>query len=175
MSNGTIVADGGQGPERVRDDLAPTLVLVRTHLYLCVPKINLGKDGWWSVELPRPSSAAYQFSLHGGWGGERQISAQPVGIKSVNPKGFWYAAFELADFRGNASKLEQVFHERVKALMSCPTRIVESKGIVLLGYRCDYQTQAGWQRLGGLVLRPGLWNPFSWEEARFYITAGREL
>lgn len=150
MSTGVIVADGGQEPERVKDDLAPTLVLVRTHLYLCEPKINIGKDGWWSAELPRPSSAAYQFSLHGGWGGGRQISAQPIGIKGVTPRSFWYAAFELAAFRSNASKLEQVFHERVKALMSSPTRIVESKGIVLLGYRCEYQTEAGWQRLGGV-------------------------
>jgi len=57
---------------------------------------------------------------------------------------------ELADFRDDVSELERLFHERVRALMVCSTRIVESKGIVLLGYTAEYQSEAGWQRLGGI-------------------------
>src|SRR6266511_2898510 len=87
---------------------------------------------------------------------------EPIIVESIDPEGpfgakecsshdrFWYSPMELADFRYDVSELERLSHERVRALMVCSTRIVESKGIVLLGYTAEYQSEAGWQRLGGI-------------------------
>lgn len=57
---------------------------------------------------------------------------------------------ELADFRDDTSALEKVFRQRVSGLLESSTRIAEKKGIVLLSYRAEYQSSAGWQNLGGV-------------------------
>jgi hypothetical protein len=149
MSSGQIPGAGWEEPERL--EASVTVALVRTYCPQFAPKVEFGQQGWWSIELPRPASADYQFTLHGGWGGERQISARRTGAAEQRPRNrFWYSPMELAGFRDDVKKLEELFQERVKALMLYPTRITESRGVILLGYKGEYQTEAGWQRLGGV-------------------------
>jgi hypothetical protein len=137
-------------PERIEDDVSATVELIQTYLSRFEPNVELDQQhGWWTVELPRPAGGEYRFSLHGELGGERQISARLARTtKSRTRTRFWYSPLELADFRDDPSKLERLFHERLKALMVFPTRIVENKGIILLSYSAEYQGEAGWQRLG---------------------------
>jgi hypothetical protein len=139
----------------VKSDLenaaSATVHLIRTYLPHFQLKIESDpKHGWWDLRLPAPDGADYSFSLNGELGGERQISATPLTKTGVHPRRFWYSAMEMADFRNDASKLESLFHERLKGLLQHPTRIVESKGIILLGYKAEYEGERGWQSLGGV-------------------------
>ena len=139
-------------PERFEDDASATVELIRTYLPSFEPRLKLNQQhGGWRFELPCPASAEYQFSLRGELGGERQISARHTRSKESNLRNrFWYSALEMAGFRDDASELERVFNERVKALMLCPTRIVEIKGIMWLSYKGGYQKGAEWKSLGGV-------------------------
>jgi hypothetical protein len=149
-------------PECVEADASKTVALIRTYLPEHRAKVEIKQNGWWTVELPHPASADYQFRLHGEPGGERQISARPIRTTESRPRNrFWSLRMELAGSSDDASKLEEAFLETVKALMSSPTRIVERKGVIWRSYKGAYQTEGGWQRMGSaFYLALGFGIPF---------------
>ena len=150
-------------PEQIEQDASATVRLIKTHVPHFEPKIEPDYQyECWTIKLPCPPSAEYRFNLHGLLLGERQISADLVGPGATrSPKSFWYSPMELADFSRDASKLESIFHERVEALLKHPTRIVENRGVLLLSYNGEYQSEAGWLTLGGVTyLGLGLGIPF---------------
>lgn len=130
------------------EDASATIELLQTFLPHFEPKVEIGKYHWWSIELPCPADADYQFSLAGEPGGERQIHASPIGDAGGASR-FWYCALELADFRDNATALQGEFLEVVRTLVTHPTRITEKKGVFWLSYRAQYQDETGWRRLTG--------------------------
>ncbi len=143
-------------PRYVEEDASATVKLVQTYLSQFEPTVEGDpKHGWWTLRLPFPDSAEYQFSLHGELGGERQISSRLTQSKGSRSR-FWYSAMELADFHNDSSKLEALFHQQVGAVLQYPTRIVEKKGVLWLSYRAEYQVNADWQRLRGGVTYLGL-------------------
>jgi hypothetical protein len=58
---------------------------------------------------------------------------------------------EMPSFRDDFPKLEALFHERLEGLLRYPTRIFEKRGILWLSYWAEYQSDAGWKRLGGVA------------------------
>lgn len=158
MSVGQIFGTPLRDSKWFEEDASVTMKLVQEYLPRFEPKIELDlQHGWWTVALPCPTGAEYQFSLHGELGGERQVSARLTEFRdSYSRHGFWYSALELADFRDDASTLQNIFHELVRALMAYPTRITEKKGVLWLSYRAEYQKKTGWQRLRGGVKYLGL-------------------
>jgi hypothetical protein len=158
VSTTQIPGAGSMNPQSLEDDASGTVRVVQGHLPHFKPAFTLNlQHGWWSFELPYPPEAEYRFSLHGEIGGERQITAQLTQIATSRlGKRFWYSAMELADFRDDSSKLEELFYEQVKSVLHYPTRIVENKGVILLSYRAEYQSDGGWRRLRGGVSYLGL-------------------
>jgi len=145
-----------------KDDAQATMEFVKTFLPGFEPQLEVRTEfGWWLFTLPRPRNADYQFSLHGEIGGERQISAKLLRPQESSAKRFWYLPLEMAGSRDSAAELQKSFHERVKNILSYPTRIIEKRGLFFLSHRAQFQSETGWQRVGGVSrLSLGLGVPF---------------
>ena len=158
MSATETLGPGTANPRGLEDDASATVKVVQTYLPGFEPRLKLDlKYEWWSFELPCPLGADYLFTLAGELGGQRQTEARLArGLKSDSAKRFWYGALEMADFKDDSSKLEDIFHQQVKSLLRYPTRIMESKGVMWLSYRAQFQSEEGWQRLRGGVSYLGL-------------------
>jgi hypothetical protein len=100
-----------------------------------------------SVNLPAAHSADYSFWLH--FSPEFQI-----GAKLVNDPGdrsyFWYLPFELADYKNSAEASEDAFYEILELVLTHETRIIQKDGLILTGFRCEYESNGTWNRVGGL-------------------------
>ncbi len=141
----------------IEDDEVATVDLVRRFLPHFEPRIERGKHDWWSLALPYPTTADYRFSLHGAFGGERQISARRTSIRENSKRRrFWYCSLELADFRNDVIALEAVFRDQIEKLMTSSTQITEKKGLMWISYRAQYESQEGLRRLRGGFSNIGL-------------------
>jgi len=158
MSSKISAVENWPEPAHLEDDASATLALVREHLSDFKPQFEFDlPHHWWSFALPHPSDGEYQFKVHGELGGERQISATPMQCsKHDQRRRFWYSSLEMAGFRNDALALEKSFHERITALLTRQTRIIEKKGIAWLSYRAEFLDQTGWLNLKGGVMYLGL-------------------
>ena len=158
MSSEIRVVESWPEPANLEHDASATVALVREHLSEFSPKLKLDLPRhWWSFALPCPSDAEYQFTVHGGLDGERQIAAHLMQFAQNRRRHrFWYSPLEMAHFRNDASSLEKSFHDRVTSLLTRPTRIMEKKGVVWLSYRAEYLNETGWHNLRGGVTYLGL-------------------
>lgn len=101
---------------------------------------------WARFELEPPESADYAFTLHVADSDEPQISAELLGL-GEHPH-FWYWPFESPDYRSPAEQFEH-FEESLGLLLFCPTRIIQTKRLFMMGFRCEAREDNTWKQIGG--------------------------
>jgi hypothetical protein len=106
------------------------------------------KENTARLDLPTAPGAEYSFTLWFDESGERQISATLIRDQNDHPY-FWYRPFELAEFRNNVEELEATFCDELKVLLTHETRIIQRKGWLFWGFRCEYQEGAEWKEVYG--------------------------
>jgi hypothetical protein len=108
------------------------------------------------IDLPDARNSDYSFTI---WlEPEMQIHAR-LSKDDFNNCGFWYRAFEAAEFR-NPDDLGNAFMEMLKLLLSHETRIIQKHGLLFENFRCEYLSATGWKRvdangyfrLGGFIV-----------------------
>jgi hypothetical protein len=98
------------------------------------------------LDLPTAPGAEYSFTLWFDESGEREISATLTTCLNERPY-FWYRPFELAEFRNNVEQLETKFCDELGILLTHETRVVQRKGWLFWGFRCEYRAEERWQRV----------------------------
>jgi hypothetical protein len=98
------------------------------------------------LDLPPAHGADYFFRLWFSPDGERQIGAKLV-EDSDDASYFWYRPFELAEFRDSNEDLVNTFCEKLEALITHETRIIQRKGWLCWHFRCDYRASENWKCL----------------------------
>jgi hypothetical protein len=123
------------------------------------------------LDLPPAHGADYFFRLWLYPDGERQISARLV-EDSREATYFWYRPFELAEFRGSTEDLISVFREKLEALLTHETRIIQRKGWLSWHFRCEYRASGNWKCLyRHSALRGGFKPPQIRGRRRIYSSA----
>jgi hypothetical protein len=100
------------------------------------------------LDLPSAPGADYFFRLWFYDDGERQIGAHLIQHSSADIY-FWYRPFELAEFRGSQDDLVTEFCEELESLLTHETRIIQRKGWLFWGFRCEYREGAEWKEVYG--------------------------
>ena len=109
------------------------------------PKI--GKENWFSITLPVPQGAEYEYEAHVQTEGERLIAARL--LNQSEDSYFWYLALELPDFHWSASKLSDRFFQILRLIFRHPTRIIQRNGMLFGSFTCQYEEDKLWHRIDG--------------------------
>lgn len=116
-------------------------------------QLNHSRESIARLDLPTASGAEYSFTLWFDESGEREISARLIRHQGDRPY-FWYRPFELAEFRNNVEELEAKFCDELKVLLIHETRIIQRKGWLFWGFRCEYHEGEKWKGVyGHMALR----------------------
>lgn len=110
-------------------------------------RVSLHEESWGTTfTLERLEGTDYTFVLHIIDGSEPQLLALPTGFDERTQ--FWYWPFERADY---ASPEEQFHHfeECVRLVLHYPTRIIQTKGWLLVTFICEAHIANSWRRIGG--------------------------
>jgi hypothetical protein len=115
--------------------------------------VSGSRDATARLDLPTAPGAEYFFTLWFGESGDREISAKLTPGRNERQY-FWYRPFELAEFRNNAEKLETKFCDELEILLTHEARVIQRKGLLFWGFRCEYHEGGEWKRVyGHLALR----------------------
>ncbi|HEV3419603.1 MAG TPA: hypothetical protein VG075_04825 [Candidatus Acidoferrum sp.] len=118
-----------------------------------VEPVSGSRDATARLDLPTAPGAEYSFALWFGESGDREISAVLTPRRNERPY-FWYRPFELAEFGNNVEKLETKFCDELEILLTHETRVIQRKGWLFWGFRCEYHEAEDWKRVyGHLALR----------------------
>jgi hypothetical protein len=113
----------------------------------------LGSAKYRCLETPRysvfhleaPDGADYSFSVWIYDSGEPQITADLLD----NPDGlFWGQFFELLDYPSVESR-NRAFCETLERVVTCRTRITQTKGWLFWDFHCDAGVGSAWFSVGG--------------------------
>jgi len=105
-----------------------------------------GDDSFWVVTFPAAANADYRFCAYIYEDGEAGISAVRAGAK--DNEYFWSVTFESPDF-DSIEEIGQYLVDTVSRLLSHDTRIVQSVGLINVGFDCAYSDNDGWHSVGG--------------------------
>lgn len=111
-----------------------------------IEKRPLEDGGYWLVTFPSSPGADYRFQAYVYEDGEASISAIRSG--GNDDEYFWRVAFESPDF-DSTEEIGQHLLDIVSRLLNHDTRIVQSNGLIKIGFECAYSDNAGWHSVGG--------------------------
>ncbi len=94
--------------------------------------------------LDAPPGADYAFCVWVYDDGEPQLSAQLLEVQENHR--FWWMPFEALDWR-NPTARERAFFEALDAILNHPTRVIESRSLLLWSFSCDYHADGLWKPL----------------------------
>ena len=109
-------------------------------------QVNRSRESLARLDLPTAPGAEYSFTLSFEESGEREISARLMRYQNDHPY-FWYRPFELAEFRNNVEELEAKFCDELKVLLTRETRIIQRKGWLFWGFRCEHRAGEKWKKV----------------------------
>lgn len=115
--------------------------MIHEHDSTMVVGIRKDREGTY-LELPPAPDADYRFTLYLG---EPQIHAALV---SAPTRRFWYWPFAEHDYEDIADQ-ESHFLECVGLLLRHPTRIVQRRTLLGAIFRCEAETNASVEPIGG--------------------------
>lgn len=78
--------------------------------------------------------------------GEAGLSAVRSGAE--DDEYFWNVSYELTDY-DSIEEIGQLVVDTVSRLLSHDTRIIQSKGVINVGFDCSYADDDGWHSVGG--------------------------
>lgn len=111
-----------------------------------IEKLLLGEESYWVVIFPASADADYGFRACIYEDGEASISAVRVGAD--DGEYFWSVVFESADF-DSTKDIGRHFIDTVSRLLNHDTRIIQSVGLINVGFDCAYYDKEGWHSVGG--------------------------
>jgi hypothetical protein len=106
----------------------------------------LGDESFWVVSFPASADADYRFCAYIYEDGEAGISAVRAGAE--DDEYFWGVTFESPDF-DSIEEIGQLLVDTVSRLLGHDTRILQSKGLINVGFECAYADDDGWHSVGG--------------------------
>ena len=105
-----------------------------------------GDDSFWEITFPASADADYSFCAYVYEDGEAGVSAVRTGAE--DDEYFWSVTFESPDF-DSIEEIGKHLVDTVSRLLSHDTRIIQSKGLVNVGFDCAYSDNEGWHSVGG--------------------------
>ena len=100
------------------------------------------------IDLPTAQDAEYFFRVWFYEGGERQMTAQLVRRRSDDSY-FWYRPLEMGEFNGSEDNLVIRSRQKLEALLTHETRIVQRKGWLFWHFRGEYRAVEKWKGIYG--------------------------
>ena len=100
------------------------------------------------LDLPPATGAEYFFRLWFYEGGDREISAVLIGHQNDDAY-FWYRPLEMGESNESEDDLVSEFCEKLEALLTHETRVVQRKGWLFWHFRCEYYTGEKWKSVYG--------------------------
>ena len=123
-----------------------TLVNRLRPLAQSVEKRPAGDEFYWDICFPALSDADYGFRACVYEDGDAAVSAERNG--APEDEYFWYLAFEAVAYDKSKDLFKDVL-ETVSFLLSRDTRIVQSVGLINVGFTLQYADDNGWHSYGG--------------------------
>ena len=111
-----------------------------------IEKRPLEDGGYWLITFPTSPGSEYSFRAYVYEDGEASISAARAGAK--DDEYFWGVTFESPDF-DSTEEIGQYLVDFVLRLLTHDTRVVQSIGLINVGFECEYSDDDGWHSVGG--------------------------
>ena len=111
-----------------------------------VEKRPLEDGSYWMITFPAAADADYSFCACLYEDGEATLSARRAG--AGEDEYFWSISLEAPDF-DSTEEIGQYVVDTVSRLLRHDTRIIQSKGLINVGFECAYADDDGWHSVGG--------------------------
>lgn len=111
-----------------------------------VDRKTVGDEPFWEFLFPAAADAEYRFSAFVYDDGAVGITASRKGAEKREY--FWNIAFEPSEFEA-VEELDKRAASTVSTLLRHDSRIIQSVGLVNVGFDCEYLNGKAWHSVGG--------------------------